>query len=141
MSCALACSAHAVRMIAASQTQAASTEPDIMGAGSLLDLADPSKPAPAPARNPTRLTGPFSAVIAIGVLIKGSTMHFEYICDAVSHGLMRVQLDTAVPVIFVRALFVSLLIAAGRPDLPDRGASARTLRSDAQWAQSRQRAS
>lgn len=43
---------------------------------------------------------PFDAVIAIGVLIKGETMHFEYISDAVSHGLMRVQLDTGVPVIF-----------------------------------------
>jgi 6,7-dimethyl-8-ribityllumazine synthase len=39
-------------------------------------------------------------VIAVGVLIKGSTSHYEYICDAVSHGLMRVQLDTGVPVIF-----------------------------------------
>lgn len=27
-------------------------------------------------------------------------MHFEYIADSVSHGLMRVQLDTGVPVIF-----------------------------------------
>lgn len=45
-------------------------------------------------------TGAFDAVIAIGVLIKGSTMHFEYIADAVSHGLMRVQLDTGVPLIF-----------------------------------------
>jgi len=27
-------------------------------------------------------------------------MHFEYISDTVSHGLMRVQLDTGVPVIF-----------------------------------------
>lgn len=27
-------------------------------------------------------------------------MHFEYIADAVSHGLMRVQLDTGVPVVF-----------------------------------------
>ncbi|KAJ7074005.1 6,7-dimethyl-8-ribityllumazine synthase [Mycena amicta] len=43
---------------------------------------------------------PFDAVIAIGVLIKGSTMHFEYISDAVSHALMKVQLDTGVPVIF-----------------------------------------
>jgi len=43
---------------------------------------------------------PFDAVIAIGVLIKGSTMHFEYICDSVSHALMKVQLDTGVPVIF-----------------------------------------
>lgn len=27
-------------------------------------------------------------------------MHFEYISEAVSHGLMRVQLDCGVPVIF-----------------------------------------
>ena len=27
-------------------------------------------------------------------------MHFEYICDTVSHALMRVQLDTGIPVIF-----------------------------------------
>jgi 6,7-dimethyl-8-ribityllumazine synthase len=45
-------------------------------------------------------TTPFDAVIAIGVLIKGETMHFEYIADAVTHGLMRVQLDAGVPVIF-----------------------------------------
>lgn len=42
----------------------------------------------------------FDAVIAIGVLIKGETMHFEYIADAVSHGLMRVQLEKEVPVTF-----------------------------------------
>jgi 6,7-dimethyl-8-ribityllumazine synthase len=34
------------------------------------------------------------------VLIKGETMHFEYISEAVSHGLMRLQLDNNVPVIF-----------------------------------------
>jgi 6,7-dimethyl-8-ribityllumazine synthase len=34
------------------------------------------------------------------VLIKGETMHFEYIADAVSQGLMRVQLDAGVPLIF-----------------------------------------
>ncbi len=27
------------------------------------------------------------AVVCIGVLIKGSTMHFEYICEAGTHGL------------------------------------------------------
>lgn len=43
---------------------------------------------------------PFDAVIAIGVLIKGATMHFEYICDSVAHGLMKVQLESGVPVIF-----------------------------------------
>ena len=40
------------------------------------------------------------AIIAIGVLIKGATMHFEYICDSVSHALMRLQMDSGVPVIF-----------------------------------------
>jgi len=45
-------------------------------------------------------TAPFDAIIAIGVLIKGETMHFEYIADAVTHGLMRVQLDAGVPVVF-----------------------------------------
>ncbi|KAF2481060.1 6,7-dimethyl-8-ribityllumazine synthase-like protein [Neohortaea acidophila] len=46
------------------------------------------------------LQQPFDAIVAIGALIKGSTMHFEYISDAVSHGLMKVQLETGVPVIF-----------------------------------------
>ncbi|KAJ9645116.1 lumazine synthase [Coniosporium tulheliwenetii] len=47
-----------------------------------------------------RIHRPFDALIAIGVLIKGETMHFEYIADAVSQGLMRVQLDSGVPVVF-----------------------------------------
>lgn len=39
-------------------------------------------------------------VIPIGVLVKGSTMHFEYISEAVSQGIMRVGLDTGIPVLF-----------------------------------------
>jgi 6,7-dimethyl-8-ribityllumazine synthase len=42
----------------------------------------------------------YDACIAIGVLIKGSTMHFEYICEATSHGLMDVQLRYKKPVMF-----------------------------------------
>ncbi|KAG9299535.1 hypothetical protein G9A89_020706 [Geosiphon pyriformis] len=42
----------------------------------------------------------YDAVICIGVLIKGATMHFEYISDAIAHGVMRVGLDTNVPCIF-----------------------------------------
>lgn len=63
----------------------------------MLGLGAISDNTPAGAELPT---APFDAVIAIGVLIKGATMHFEYICDSVSHGLMRVQLDTGVPVVF-----------------------------------------
>jgi len=39
-------------------------------------------------------------VVAIGCLIKGDTMHFEYIADAVSKGLMKVQLEQMIPVVF-----------------------------------------
>ena len=45
-------------------------------------------------------SGEFAAVICLGCLIKGETMHFEYIADAVSHGIMRAGMDTGVPITF-----------------------------------------
>ncbi|MEV6276536.1 6,7-dimethyl-8-ribityllumazine synthase [Nocardia sp. NPDC051832] len=38
------------------------------------------------------------AVVALGVVIRGGTPHFEYVCDAVTAGLTRVSLDAATPV-------------------------------------------
>ncbi|MDY6811230.1 MAG: 6,7-dimethyl-8-ribityllumazine synthase, partial [Actinomycetota bacterium] len=38
------------------------------------------------------------AVVALGVVIKGETPHFEYVCDAVTAGLTRVSLDEGTPV-------------------------------------------
>lgn len=40
------------------------------------------------------------AVIVLSCLIKGETMHFEYISEGVTQGLMRVMLDTKTPIIF-----------------------------------------
>jgi 6,7-dimethyl-8-ribityllumazine synthase len=37
-------------------------------------------------------------VVALGVVIRGETPHFEYVCDAVTHGLTRVALDASTPV-------------------------------------------
>lgn len=45
-------------------------------------------------------TGRFAGVICLGCLIKGDTMHFEYIAEAASHGIMAVSADTGVPVTF-----------------------------------------
>ena len=42
----------------------------------------------------------FDAVVALGVVIRGGTPHFEYVCSAATHGLTRVALDTGVPVGF-----------------------------------------
>jgi 6,7-dimethyl-8-ribityllumazine synthase len=39
-------------------------------------------------------------VIALGVVIQGETPHFDYVCDAATSGLTRVQLDTSVPIGF-----------------------------------------
>ncbi|GAB3009959.1 6,7-dimethyl-8-ribityllumazine synthase [Saccharothrix stipae] len=38
------------------------------------------------------------AVVALGVVIRGGTPHFEYVCDAVTAGLTRVALDSSTPV-------------------------------------------
>lgn len=70
------------------------------GSASQTDLQGSLQPKAPEENKSAALTHAFDAVIAIGVLIKGETMHFEYIADAVSHGLMRVQLDLGVPVIF-----------------------------------------
>jgi 6,7-dimethyl-8-ribityllumazine synthase len=80
------------RLIAASQVQSTVDSSDLLGSGDVSLTIPPKSNA--------GLTSPFDAVIAIGVLIKGETMHFEYIADAVSTGLMRVGLDTGVPVVF-----------------------------------------
>ena len=40
------------------------------------------------------------AVIALGVIIRGGTPHFEFVSDAATSGLLRVSLDTGKPVGF-----------------------------------------
>ena len=40
------------------------------------------------------------AVVALGVVIRGGTPHFDYVCQAVTDGINRVILDTGVPVGF-----------------------------------------
>jgi len=92
------------KVISASQIQASANATDLLGGASLLSLDSrpgtpgiPSAKTPGVANIPPL---PLDAVIAIGVLIKGATMHFEYISEAVSSGLMRVQLDSGIPVIF-----------------------------------------
>src|SRR5918994_984379 len=42
----------------------------------------------------------YDAVIALGVVIRGGTPHFEYVCSAATDGLTRVALDHTVAVGF-----------------------------------------
>jgi 6,7-dimethyl-8-ribityllumazine synthase len=59
------------------------------------------------------------AVVALGVVIRGQTPHFDYVCDAVTQGLTRVSLDAAVPVANGVLTVDNLKQAIDRAGLPD----------------------
>jgi 6,7-dimethyl-8-ribityllumazine synthase len=88
------------------------------GSNSTTDLQGSLQPAAPEKEKDTSFKHAFDAIIAIGVLIKGETMHFEYIADAVSHGLMKVQLETGVPVIFGLLTVLSEEQGLARAGLP-----------------------
>ena len=45
-------------------------------------------------------TGAYDAVVCLGCLIRGETPHFEYISEAVAHGIMAASAATGVPMSF-----------------------------------------
>ncbi|QKT07295.1 6,7-dimethyl-8-ribityllumazine synthase [Gordonia sp. X0973] len=68
------------------------------------------------------------AVVALGVVIRGETPHFDYVCDAVTAGLTRVSLDESTPVgngVLTVENEAQALARAGLPDsTEDKGAQA-----------------
>jgi 6,7-dimethyl-8-ribityllumazine synthase len=42
----------------------------------------------------------YDAVVALGVVIRGGTPHFDYVCRAATDGLTRVAIDAGIPVGF-----------------------------------------
>jgi 6,7-dimethyl-8-ribityllumazine synthase len=42
----------------------------------------------------------YDAVVALGVVIRGGTPHFDYVCNATTDGLSRVALDTSTAIGF-----------------------------------------
>ena len=68
------------------------------------------------------------SVIALGVVIRGETPHFDYVCQAATSGLTRVQLDTGVPIGFGLLTVDTEAQALSRAGLPgskeDKGAEA-----------------
>ncbi len=44
------------------------------------------------------LAASHDAVAALGLVVRGGTPHFDYVCDAVTYGLTRVALDSGTPV-------------------------------------------
>ena len=67
-------------------------------------------------------------VVALGVVIRGDTPHFEYVCDSATQGLTQVQLETGVPIGFGLLTVDTEKQALDRAGLPgskeDKGAEA-----------------
>ncbi|MDF3336200.1 6,7-dimethyl-8-ribityllumazine synthase [Mycolicibacterium septicum] len=74
------------------------------------------------------LAATHDAVVALGVVIRGQTPHFDYVCDAVTQGLTRVSLDASTPVangVLTTDNEDQALDRAGLPDsTEDKGAQA-----------------
>lgn len=45
-------------------------------------------------------SGKYDAVICVGSVIRGSTTHYDYVCNEVSKGIAQVSLSTGIPVMF-----------------------------------------
>lgn len=78
-------------------------------AGARRRLAELGAPAPTVLRVPGSFELPVAAaraaavaegVIALGVVIRGGTPHFDYVCLAATNGLTNVSVDTKTPIGF-----------------------------------------
>ncbi len=45
-------------------------------------------------------SGKYDAVICLGAVIRGSTTHYDYVCNEVSKGIAAVSLNSGIPVMF-----------------------------------------
>lgn len=66
-----------------------------------------------------RLAGNHDAVVALGVVIRGGTPHFDYVCSAATVGLTEVSVRTGVPVGFGVLTCDTEQQALDRAGLPD----------------------
>ncbi len=45
-------------------------------------------------------SGHYDAVICLGAVIRGSTSHYDYVCNEVSKGIAAISLESGIPVLF-----------------------------------------
>lgn len=66
-----------------------------------------------------RLASSYDALVALGVVIRGGTPHFDYVCTAATHGLTDVSVRTGTPVGFGVLTCDDDAQALDRAGLPD----------------------
>lgn len=45
-------------------------------------------------------SGKYDAIICVGAVIRGSTSHYDYVCNEVSKGIAQISLQSGIPVMF-----------------------------------------
>lgn len=68
----------------------------------------------------------YDAVVCLGAVIEGDTDHYEHVAHRASEGLMRVQLDTGVPIAFgiLTVRDVHAAVARSQPGPENKGREA-----------------
>ena len=60
----------------------------------------------------------FDAAVVVGLVLRGETPHFDYVCSGVAHGIMEVQLKFSKPIGFGVLMCENLNQAYARCGLP-----------------------
>ena len=65
----------------------------------------------------------FAGAVALGLVLRGQTAHFEYVCEGATYGIMKTQLETFKPIGFGVLMCDTLEQAHGRAGgkLEDKG--------------------
>ncbi|RLE15821.1 MAG: 6,7-dimethyl-8-ribityllumazine synthase [Actinobacteria bacterium] len=71
-------------------------------------------------------TSGYDAVVCLGAVIEGETDHYEHVAHRASEGLMRVQLDTGIPIAFgiLTVRSVESAVARSQPGKDNKGREA-----------------
>ena len=70
--------------------------------------------------------GGVTAVLALGVVIRGDTPHFEYVAGGCTNGIVEVSLQTGIPITFciLTVEDIEQAIERSRPDVGNKGVEA-----------------
>ena len=77
-------------------------------------------------------SGDFDAVVCLGCLIKGDTMHFEYLAEASSHGIAQAAASTGIPMAFgvLTTMTEEQAVERSRPGAANKGREAASAALD-----------
>ncbi len=95
-------------------------------AGATIEVADVAGAFELPAALRIALGRGYGGFVLLGCVVRGETDHYDFICDAVCHGVMAISAETGVPLGFGLLTVDNLdqAVARSRDDRMNKGAEA-----------------